>query len=69
MKPILPDIIGQQLLYYMSNVYGSKNIGLWIHTYIARFSLIIYYHSLIYSLGHGATIVMSYGDVRYHGST
>ncbi len=38
-------------------------------TYIARLSLIIYYHSLFYSLGHGATIVTSYCDVRYHSST
>ncbi len=29
-------------------------------TYIARLSLIIYYHSLSYSLGHGANIVTSY---------
>ncbi len=29
-------------------------------TYIARFSLIIYYHSLFCSLGHYATIVASY---------
>ncbi len=29
-------------------------------TYIARLSLIIYYHSLFYSLGHDATIVISY---------
>ncbi len=29
-------------------------------TYIVRLSLIIYYHSLLYSLGHGATIVISY---------
>ncbi len=35
-----------------------KHIGLW-DTYIARFSLIIYKHSLFYSLGHGATIVTS----------
>ncbi len=25
-KPILPDIIGQYLLYYMSNVYGSSTL-------------------------------------------
>ncbi len=29
-------------------------------TYIARLSLIIYYHSLFYSVGHGAAIVISY---------
>ncbi len=29
-------------------------------TYIARLYLILYYHSLFYSLGHGATIVISY---------
>ncbi len=29
-------------------------------TYITRLSLIIYYHSLFYSLGRGATIVISY---------
>ncbi len=29
-------------------------------TYIARFSLIIYYDSLFYSLGHGVTILMPY---------
>ncbi len=28
-------------------------------SYIARFSLIYYYYSLSYSLGNGATIVMS----------
>ncbi len=37
-------------------VYG------YICTYIARFSLIIYYHSLFYNLGHGTTIVVSYCD-------
>ncbi len=31
-----------------------------IETYIARLSLIIYYHSLFYCLDHGATIVISY---------
>ncbi len=31
--------------------------------YIARFSLIMYYHSLLYSLGHGVTIVTSYGAI------
>ncbi len=45
-----------------------KHIGLWTHTYIARFSLLIYYHSLFYSL-HGATIVTSYSDVNYYDST
>ncbi len=30
-KPILPDLIGQYLLHYMSNVYGFNPIGLWIH--------------------------------------
>ncbi len=40
-----------------------------INTYIARLSLIIYYHSLFYSLRHGATIMMSYCDIRYHSST
>ncbi len=29
-------------------------------TYIAGMSLIIYYHSLFYSLGHDVTIVTSY---------
>ncbi len=29
-------------------------------TYIARLSLIIYYHALFYSMRHGATIVTSY---------
>ncbi len=29
-------------------------------TYIARFSLIIYYHSMFYCLGNGVTIVTSY---------
>ncbi len=29
-------------------------------TYIARLSLMIYYHYLFYSLGHGAAIVISY---------
>ncbi len=29
-------------------------------TYIARLFSIIYYHSLFYGLGHGATIVISY---------
>ncbi len=28
--------------------------------YIARLSFIIYYYSLFYSLGHGATIAISY---------
>ncbi len=35
-KTQLPDIIGQYLLYYMSNAHWSMD------TYIARFSLIIY---------------------------
>ncbi len=38
-------------------------------TYLARFSLIIYYHTLFSSLEHGATIMMLYCDVRYHGNT
>ncbi len=50
----------------LSNVYGSSTL---VYGYIARFSLIIYYHSLFYSLGHGATIVTSYWDVRYHSIT
>ncbi len=29
-------------------------------TYIARLSLIIYYHSLFYSLGHGGTFLILY---------
>ncbi len=32
-------------------------------TYITRLSLIIYYHSLFYSLGHDVTIVTSYCPV------
>ncbi len=31
--------------------------------YIARLSLIIQYHSVFYSLGHGVTIVMSYCSI------
>ncbi len=36
-----------------------------LDTYIARFSLIIYYHSMFYSLNlrHGATIVRSYCSI------
>ncbi len=26
LKPILPDITGQHLFYYMSNVYGSNTL-------------------------------------------
>ncbi len=37
-------------------------------TYIAKFSLIIYYHSLFYSLEYGATIVISYCDFKHHAS-
>ncbi len=36
-----------------------------IYIYIAKFPLIVYYHSLFYILGHVATIVTSYCDVRY----
>ncbi len=56
----MSDIIGQYLLYYiyMTNVYCSR--ALVYGYYIARFSLIFYYHSVFYSLGHVATIVMSY---------
>ncbi len=52
-KPILPEIIGQYLLYYMSIVYGSS-----ANAYIARFSLIICHYSLFYSLGHGVYAVL-----------
>ncbi len=55
--PILPSSIFA--LLYVKCLW-VKPIGLWIHTYIVRLSLIIYYHSLFYSLGHGATIVISY---------
>ncbi len=37
--------------------------------HIARLSLIIYYHYLFYSVGHGVTIVTSHCYVRCHGST
>ncbi len=44
-------------LLYMSNVYDSSRFV--FGCYIDRHSLIFYYHSLLYRLGHGATIVMS----------
>ncbi len=40
-----------------------------MNTYIARFSLIIYHHSMFYSQGGGATIVTSYCEIKYYGST
>ncbi len=61
-KPILPDIIGQYLLFCMSNINGSTH---WfMDTYIDRFSLIMYYHSLLYNLGHDNTTLLSYCYVR-----
>ncbi len=54
-------------LLYMSNVYGWCPL-----VYIARLSLIIYYHSLFYSMGAWCfycDIILSYYDTRYHDST
>ncbi len=60
----------QNISYYILNIarhhrskfaYGSSPLV--YGYYIARPSVILYYHSLFSSLGHGATIVMSYSTI------
>ncbi len=57
-KPILPRIINQKLLIICQMFMFQAHYTM--HTSIARFFLIFYYHFLFYSLGHGATIMMLY---------
>ncbi len=69
-KPILPDIIGQYLLYYMSNIYGSSPLVYgYIYCYILLNNLLSFPVLQSGAWCYYCDTILSYCDVRYNGST